>query len=404
MSKKNKSKEPAKKAKHKAKVAQLRQCIAELEAANIEHRQVAEAYQLMVEHSGQGLAIFQNQRLIFANPGLAQISGRSVEELTTLSAQELFTYIHPDDRERVIENIQNRLAGQPAPERYEIRFFHQTGRLVWLELSLRLIQYQGQPAIQITYFDMTERKQAEEKLHQRTAQLEALRQIGLDLTSELNLDSLLYSIVSRAIELLGATTGGLYLYRPEDDRLELVVAVGPPTGPTGLFLKRGEGLSGQVLATGQPMVVDNYHEWAGRADIYTDYDFKTVVGVPVQWGQELLGVLNIANRRQPFTAEEVELLNLFTTPAAAAIRNARLVSSLQKNEADLAHERDLLQALMDNLPDPIYFKDTASHFTRVNRGHAEVLEYGDSAYALGKTDFDLERHAAHLRFLQKNQR
>ena len=48
----------------------------------------------------------------------------------------------------------------------------------------------------------------------------------LDLTTELNLDVLLHSIVSRAMELLDCTVGGLYLYRPDQDALELAVVIG----------------------------------------------------------------------------------------------------------------------------------------------------------------------------------
>src|SRR5258708_10453637 len=57
-------------------------------------------------------------------------------------------------------------------------------------------------------------------------------------------------------------------------------------------------------------------------------------------------------------------------------------------EESLAHERDLLQALMENVPDGIFFKDTRSRFTRLNKAHTEYLGIDDPAEALGKTDFD----------------
>jgi PAS domain S-box-containing protein len=66
----------------------------------------------------------------------------------------------------------------------------------------------------------------------------------------------------------------------------------------------------------------------------------------------------------------------------------RDITERKKIEAEVAYERDLLHVLMDNIPDTIYFKDVASHFTRINRAQALCLRAKDPVEAIGKTDFD----------------
>ncbi len=57
-------------------------------------------------------------------------------------------------------------------------------------------------------------------------------------------------------------------------------------------------------------------------------------------------------------------------------------------EAALTYERDLLHALMDHLPDTVYFKDQHSRYTRINQAQARMLGVADPQDALGRTDAD----------------
>jgi PAS domain S-box-containing protein len=66
----------------------------------------------------------------------------------------------------------------------------------------------------------------------------------------------------------------------------------------------------------------------------------------------------------------------------------RDITERKRIEEELTHERDLLQALMDNIPDLIYYKDPSSKFTRINKAHTAFLGLKDPKEAVGKTDFD----------------
>jgi len=64
------------------------------------------------------------------------------------------------------------------------------------------------------------------------------------------------------------------------------------------------------------------------------------------------------------------------------------ITARKRTEQELAHERDLMQVLMDNVPDCIFFKDVLSRFIRVNRHEARILGLDDPTDIVGKTDFD----------------
>jgi PAS domain S-box-containing protein len=69
------------------------------------------------------------------------------------------------------------------------------------------------------------------------------------------------------------------------------------------------------------------------------------------------------------------------------IQHADITENKQAEDA-LKHEQSLLQALMDNIPDHIYFKDLSSRFLRMNKALADHFSLNNPAQAIGKTDFD----------------
>lgn len=88
------------------------------------------------------------------------------------------------------------------------------------------------------------------------------------------------------------------------------------------------------------------------------------------------------------------LRNMQDEPNAIILVTRDLTINKQAMEA-LAHEQNLLQTLMDNIPDHIYFKDTASRFIRINRAQAKWFGLNDTTQIPGKTDFDFfaDEHA-----------
>ncbi len=80
------------------------------------------------------------------------------------------------------------------------------------------------------------------------------------------------------------------------------------------------------------------------------------------------------------------------------------ITEQKELENKLIHERDLLHALMDNIPDTIYFKDRESKFTLINKAHAHLLGLDSADEAIGKRDADFFERKKAIKFLRDERR
>jgi len=150
-------------------LAALRQRISSMEASVEGHTEEAlrdsmEMYRILVEHSLQGIVIIQDTHIVFANAAFTKISGYTMDELLSLSPDEVRAMIHPDDQALVWGRFQDRLKGKPVPPRYEYRGIKKDGTLRWLEMAVNRIEFRGKYAIQGAIVNVSDRKRAEDAL------------------------------------------------------------------------------------------------------------------------------------------------------------------------------------------------------------------------------------------------
>jgi PAS domain S-box-containing protein len=135
-------------------------------------RESEERYRFLVEHSVQGLTIHQDGRPVFANQASAHICGYTVEELTSMSSEEAANIIHPDDRDMVIQRGIERQAGKEIEPSYTIRIVRKDGTIRHIEIYATRTQFEGRPAVQMTYVDVTEREELLDALRRQQSLLQ----------------------------------------------------------------------------------------------------------------------------------------------------------------------------------------------------------------------------------------
>jgi len=141
----------------------IAQDITELRQAAEVLKESEKKYRDLFENANEAIFVAQNEKIVFSNPMLTKMFGYSAAEL---SAKPFIAFIHPDDREMVVDRHRRRLKGEILPSTYSFRINRKDGSIRWTELSTVVIDWEGKPATLNFLSDITERRQAEEKVRQ----------------------------------------------------------------------------------------------------------------------------------------------------------------------------------------------------------------------------------------------
>jgi len=201
--------------------------------------------------------------------------------------------------------------------------------------------------------DVTERKRAEQRLVRQNEYLAALHETTLGLVSRLDVSDLLGALLERAGQLVGSPNGYIYLTDESEAQIERKIGVGVFAEHVGYKLNRGVGVAGKVWDSGEPLVVNNYDAWEGRArDVEYSVPIGAIMAVPLKSGDKTIGVLGLAydiETRRTFGEDEVELLERFGELASLSLDNARLYTTAREARSEAETTLSQLKAAQQNL-------------------------------------------------------
>ncbi len=170
---------------------------------------------------------------------------------------------------------------------------------------------------------------------------------------------------------------GMLWVRPEQGWMAVMAS----DSPAGVMARRL--LPAAVLL---PIVLGWLHLLTESANLYEEVFVEAlaaVVHVVIYSALVVWSVLRLHRMDLAREQAEAEVRRLNTELEERVVRRTAQLATA--NEL-VEQERDQLQTLMDNIPDTIYFKDTASRFVRVNRAQARTLGVEDPQQAVGKAD------------------
>src|SRR5881396_3708296 len=155
------------------------------------------------------------------------------------------------------------------------------------------------------------------------------------LTSSLDLDSILQTIMEKMAEYFRPDTWSLLMVDEEKDELYFAIAVGTASETLkNVRLKVGEGIAGWAAKHGERLIVPDVYtdpRFAKRIDEMTKLETRSIICVPLRSKLRVLGVIQLVNvHMENFTDQESFFLQSLCDYAAIAIENARAVEKIQE--------------------------------------------------------------------------
>jgi PAS domain S-box-containing protein len=175
-------------------------------------------------------------------------------------------------------------------------------------------------------------------------------QIGRTLSSTLDLDEVLSTLLDEVRSLLGVVACSVWLIDPETGGLVCRQATGPKNDLVrGWHLAPGEGLAGWCAHRGESLIVPDVHaddRYFSEVDQQTGLALRSILTVPLKVQEQVIGVLQAVDTTiDRFEAADLKLLEPVAASAAIAIENARLYTQAQE---EIARRKQVEEALRES--------------------------------------------------------
>ena len=196
---------------------------------------------------------------------------------------------------------------------------------------------------------LSELRQRTDELGQSVGELRALGEVSQAVNSTLELETVLSTIVAKAVQLSGTEAGAIYVLNDLQREFRLRATYGMDQELIDALTQRRIGLDDpnvvQALAQPEPIQVADLQDEAPNEinEITLRAGFRARLAAPLMRGEDVGGLL-VVRRRAPgaFPQNTVDLIKTFAAQSAVAIANARLFRDVEASLEDLRTAQDRL--------------------------------------------------------------
>jgi PAS domain S-box-containing protein len=258
------------------------------------------------------------------------------------------------------------LADQRAFRNFEYPIRNSQGEIRFLRISARPIfdsvgNFTGYRGIGT---DVTDRRRAEAEIQARVEELRALGEVSQAVNSTIDLQTVLSTIVAKAVQLSGTEAGTIYVFDEANQEFQLHASYGMDDALIGAVkgqhIQMGETVVSQAVLQRMPVQLPDVQNDPSSLvlEVVVRAGFRALLTVPLLGADRIIGAL-VVRRKQPgeFPRNTIDLLQTFAAQSVLAIQNARLFHEIEKTGRQLAqasqHKSQFLANMSHELRTPL---------------------------------------------------
>ena len=297
-------------------------------------RESEEHYRAAVENVADAIVINVGTTRVFVNNAFLALHG--LDDMSQAAGLSLDHFIVPEDRPTVRARTLARERGEPVPGVYEYRIRRTNGQVRTVESSAVAITFNGEPATLAVLRDITDRKEAEERVRR-------LAMIGRIISSSLNVDEVYEPFALQVRKLIAFERIVITIADPERDLFTTAYVSGGDVAQrrTGDMASLASSLTQEVIRRRsglliQPKDIDDLRQQFTAPLPAFEAGYRSFLSVPLISRDEVIGVLHFESTRpSAYSDRDIDLAESVGAQISGAIANARLFQQLERERERL---------------------------------------------------------------------